>query len=96
MTNLNQQSNCTLGRRPFLLGLATGLGTAKRPLLPDEPAAPKPIRRPALPQVPFDADQAGRLQEEWAAALAVEREQVNSLGMKFVLIPPGRFTTLVP
>ncbi len=40
---------------------------------------------------PFDAEQATRHQEEWAAYLKVPVEYTNSIGMKFRLIPPGEF-----
>lgn len=44
---------------------------------------------PAL--VPFDADEAKKYQADWADYLKVPVEYENSLGMKFVLIPPGEF-----
>jgi len=40
---------------------------------------------------PFDAAQAKKHQEEWAAYLKVPVEYTNSIGMKFRLIPPGEF-----
>ena len=40
---------------------------------------------------PFDARQARKHQEAWAAHLGVPLEWTNSIGMKFVLIPPGEF-----
>src|SRR5688572_29664524 len=46
---------------------------------------------PPVPRLPFDADQAKLLQAQWAKALAVDAEIMNSVGMKLVLIPPGRF-----
>ena len=52
------------------------------------PAAPDPM--PAI--APFDADQARAYQNSWAAHLGVPVEYENSIGMKFVLIPPGEFT----
>ncbi len=48
-------------------------------------AAPKPAI------APFDAAEAERYQEEWAAYLKVPVEYTNSLGIKFRLIPPGEF-----
>lgn len=47
---------------------------------------------PAPAIAPFDAAQARKHQEEWATYLKVPVEYKNSLGMKFVLIPPGEFT----
>jgi formylglycine-generating enzyme required for sulfatase activity len=41
---------------------------------------------------PLSAADAKRSQAEWAASLDVEQETTNSLGMKLILIPPGRFT----
>jgi len=41
---------------------------------------------------PFDSKQARSHQEEWAKHLGVPVEYTNTLGMKFVLIPPGEFT----
>ncbi|MFO1041031.1 MAG: SUMF1/EgtB/PvdO family nonheme iron enzyme [Planctomycetaceae bacterium] len=49
------------------------------------PDAPKPAI------APFDAEQAKKHQEEWAAHLQVPVEYTNSIGMKFRLIPPGEF-----
>ena len=40
---------------------------------------------------PFDAAQAKAHQEAWAKHLGVEVEMENSIGMRFVLIPPGEF-----
>lgn len=45
-----------------------------------------------LPAVaPFDAAQAKKHQQEWADYFQVPLEYTNSIGMKFVLIPPGEF-----
>ena len=44
---------------------------------------------PAL--APFDAAQARAHQDAWAKHLGVPVEYENSVGMKFVLIPPGEF-----
>ena len=50
---------------------------------------PADAPKPAI--APFDADQAKKHQEEWAAYLKVPVEFTNSIGMKFRLIPPGEF-----
>ncbi len=50
---------------------------------------PADAPKPAI--APFDAAQAKKHQEEWAAYLKVPVEYTNSLGMKFRLIPPGEF-----
>jgi serine/threonine protein kinase/formylglycine-generating enzyme required for sulfatase activity len=47
---------------------------------------------PPLAIAPFDAAQAKAHQEAWASHLGVPVEFENSVGMKFVLIPPGEFT----
>ena len=65
-----------------------------------ERAAKKPITgwhgwpadAPSPAIAPFTAEQAKKHQQEWAAYLKVDTEYENSLGMKFVLIPPGEFT----
>ncbi len=51
---------------------------------------PADAPKPAV--APFDAAQAKRHQEAWAAYLKIPVEHTNSLGMKFRLIPPGEFT----
>ncbi len=50
-----------------------------------------PADAPPPAIAPFDATQAKQHQEAWAAYLKVPVEYTNSLGMKFVLIPPGEF-----
>ncbi len=47
--------------------------------------------RPPAAIAPFDATQARTHQEAWAKHLGVPVEYTNSIGMKFVLIPPGEF-----
>lgn len=58
-----------------------------------EPAAwngwPQDAPPPAI--APFDAKQARTHQEAWASHLGLPVEYSNSIGMKFVLIPPGEF-----
>lgn len=52
-----------------------------------------PPRPPAKPLViPFDAATADVEQRAWAEELGVPAEFENSIGMKFRVIPPGRFT----
>ncbi|MBI1348673.1 SUMF1/EgtB/PvdO family nonheme iron enzyme [bacterium] len=50
---------------------------------------PADAPKPAI--APFDAAQAIKHQQEWAAYLQVPVEYTNSIGMKFRLIPPGEF-----
>ncbi len=55
-------------------------------------ACPTPgAEPPLLVGLPFDADRARSLQAEWARASGLDVEVANSLGMKLVLIPGGRF-----
>ena len=51
-----------------------------------------PADAPPPAIAPFDAAQAKEHQEAWAKYLGVPVEYTNSIGMKFVLIPPGEFT----
>ncbi len=50
---------------------------------------PADAPKPAI--APFDATQATKYQQEWAAYLNVPIDYTNSIGMKFRLIPPGEF-----
>ena len=52
-----------------------------------------PWKLPAPPPAiaPFDAAKANELQAAWAKYLALPIELTNSIGMKFMLIPPGEF-----
>ncbi len=52
---------------------------------------PAPPQEPPLAIAPFDADTARKHQEAWAEYLGVPVEFENSIGMKFMLIPPGEF-----
>jgi formylglycine-generating enzyme required for sulfatase activity len=47
--------------------------------------------KPPLAIVPFSAEQAMRHQEAWAKYIKRGVVETNSMGMKLVLIPPGRF-----
>ncbi|MCY2995819.1 MAG: SUMF1/EgtB/PvdO family nonheme iron enzyme, partial [Planctomycetota bacterium] len=57
---------------------------------PDKPALSRG-KPPALAVAPFDAKQAKQHQTVWAKYLGVPIEFTNSIGMKFILIPPGEF-----
>lgn len=50
---------------------------------------PAAAPRPAI--APFTPAEALQNQKDWAAYLKVEPEYTNSIGMKFMLIPPGEF-----
>jgi formylglycine-generating enzyme required for sulfatase activity/serine/threonine protein kinase len=72
--------------------------TAKLVPKQDEPAVTAkgwqgwPADAPPAAIAPFDAKQAKKHQAAWAKYLKLPVEYTNSLGMKFVLIPPGEFT----
>jgi serine/threonine protein kinase len=53
---------------------------------------PKSADAPPAAIAPFDEDQARQHQQAWADHLGVPLEHTNSIGMKFILIPPGEFT----
>ncbi len=46
---------------------------------------------PPLAVAPFDADEAAEHQRQWAEHLGVPVEYSNSIGMEFVLVPPGEY-----
>ncbi|MBS0202358.1 MAG: SUMF1/EgtB/PvdO family nonheme iron enzyme [Planctomycetes bacterium] len=50
-----------------------------------------PADAPPPAIAPFDADQAKKHQQAWADYLKLPVEYTNSIGMRFVLIPPGEF-----
>jgi serine/threonine protein kinase/formylglycine-generating enzyme required for sulfatase activity len=51
-----------------------------------------PVDAPSPAIAPFNAEQAKQHQQAWAAYLNVPVEYINSIGIKFRLIPPGEFT----
>lgn len=55
------------------------------------PATDSPVQ-PESANAPFTAEEAKRYQQAWADFLGEPVETTNSVGMKFVAIPPGRFT----
>jgi formylglycine-generating enzyme required for sulfatase activity len=67
--------------------------TSPAPAEAGSAAAPSDPRQepPPLAVAPLAAAQAKQHQEAWAAYLGVPIESTNRLGMKLVLIPPGRF-----
>jgi len=52
---------------------------------------PADVPPPPLAMAPFGLEQAQQHQAAWARFLGVPVEHTNSIGMKFVLIPPGEF-----
>ncbi len=55
------------------------------------PLAPSASQPPPLAVAPFDAKRAKEHQTAWAKHLGVPAEMTNSIGIRFVLIPPGEF-----
>lgn len=53
--------------------------------------AEPPVKTPPLPSLPFDTERARTLREEWAKAFGCPATITNSIGLKLVLIPGGRF-----
>jgi len=51
-----------------------------------------PADAPPPAIAPFDAATAKKYQAAWAKFLKLEVEYTNTIGMKFILIPPGEFT----
>ncbi len=67
-------------------------GDGGRIVQPNETPPDKSLRSAALSAIaPFDLQQARTYQETWAKDLGVPVEYANSIGMTFVLIPPGEF-----
>ncbi|MGH7137552.1 MAG: SUMF1/EgtB/PvdO family nonheme iron enzyme, partial [Pirellulales bacterium] len=52
---------------------------------------PKSSDAPPPAVAPFDEQQARQHQQAWADYLGIPLEYTNSIGMKFILIPPGEF-----
>jgi len=50
-----------------------------------------PVDAPSPAIAPFASEQAKTHQEAWAKYLGINTEYTNSIGMKFVLLPPGEF-----
>ncbi len=72
------------------------VGPAKSKPVATTPSAPAgwhgwPADAPPPAIAPFDAERAKQHQKAWAKYLGVNVEYSNSIGMKFVLIPPGEF-----
>jgi len=63
-----------------------GLRLARVPV-----ASAQPANTPPLAVAPFDEKQAKEHQKRWAEYLKVPVETTNSIGMKLVLIPAGKF-----
>lgn len=72
----------------ILLGYSTTAGCALLAFGCSHAQAPS---FPPLAVAPFDADQAGALQQAWASHLSSKVRVENSIGMPLVLIPPGEF-----
>jgi formylglycine-generating enzyme required for sulfatase activity/serine/threonine protein kinase len=94
-----QRNRLMRGVRDYNFGfrvVAVATLPAKEAPLPPatNPPASKPTGygpKPALANAPFSADAAKLHQQKWADYLGQKVEMVNSIGMKFRLIPPGEF-----
>lgn len=62
---------------------------AERAILPSPVVWPADGPRPAI--VPFNEQSAVEFQKSWAESRGLPIEFTNSIGMRFVLIPPGEF-----
>jgi formylglycine-generating enzyme required for sulfatase activity len=67
----------------------TSTGPVQKASQPSMPSLP--TTAPLLAVAPFDEKTAKRHQAAWAKHLGVPVEMTNSIGMRFVLIPPGEF-----
>lgn len=70
------------------------VGTVDDSVPVNEQSAPGTVEpsAPPLAVAPFNAEQARAHQEAWGAYLKVPVDQVNSIGIRLALIPPGEFT----
>jgi len=55
-------------------------------------ATQRNLDSPPPATTPFNAEQAKALQDAWAKHMGLPRKAINSIGMSFVVIPPGEFT----
>jgi formylglycine-generating enzyme required for sulfatase activity len=76
----------------------TTLGNQQKtqPTASNETLPAKVVVAPTLAVAPFDAAQAKAHQQFWSKYLGVPVEYTNSIGMKFMLIPPGEFMMGAP
>jgi formylglycine-generating enzyme required for sulfatase activity/serine/threonine protein kinase len=83
----------TQEKSPLPLGEGRGEGEApiRSPFIDAAGNWSLPVGAPAPAAAPFDDKKAKEHQEAWAKYLGVPAEMTNSIGMKFVLIPPGEF-----
>ncbi len=78
----NKEPLAGLGPEPRMAGSRYVDQDGKWQLPPGAPS-------PAI--APFDAQNAKEHQEAWAKHLGLPVDHINSIGMKFILIPPGQF-----
>jgi len=79
-----------------LAGLCGGLLWHRAATADPAPPPGTPIDGVPIAVVPFDADEAREHQERWAEHLGVPLRWTNSIGMDFVLIPPGEYQRGIP
>jgi len=77
-------------KSPFPLGEEPGV-RAPSPLIDLDGKWKLPPGAPPPAVAPFDEKKAREHQEAWAKYLGLPVEMTHSVGMKFVLIPPGQF-----
>lgn len=80
----------TADKKPPSKATTNKTAAAKKPL-PGVKWKGWPKNAPPLANIPFDAEQARKHQAAWAKYVKRDVEYENSIGMKFVLIPPGEF-----
>jgi formylglycine-generating enzyme required for sulfatase activity/predicted Ser/Thr protein kinase len=93
----NPAVRVTLVRKQIKVASSESDSTPPKPVKPDPgpqtlPKSSKGTVKSNYAVVPFNARDATAYQDRWAKLLAVPVEFTNSIGMKLVLIPPGKFT----
>jgi formylglycine-generating enzyme required for sulfatase activity len=78
---------------PFqiVIGLLAGISVTALAQTANDKVDSQKARTPRIGDVPFDAETAKRLQEEWAKHLSLDKSSKNSIGIEIILIPPGKF-----
>jgi formylglycine-generating enzyme required for sulfatase activity len=76
---------------PILIVVAIAGGLSAHAAPQGESGESDDPHRPKAGVVPFDGEEAARLQDAWARYLSAEKVVTNTIGMPLVLIPPGKF-----
>lgn len=80
------------GRTVLRMSLESDGAVSKSPDVSISPDVPARLTSPPAAEAPFDAKHAKEYQQAWAESLGRPIEYTNSVGMSFVIIPPGEFT----